>query len=194
MLILSFLLVGRSAGAKNNGSANKSKAPTPELTFESSTRLRGSSASLGRDRNRGFSAPVRAAHEAKSEARVAKARRVETVPTKKPAKPRNAYQQAFESLRLYAAKVAPTAGGRAEVSFIVGKKGEPRQASVFGLSPELDKALREHLTTLRFPPAHSGQFYTSKLSIVAVAKPNVVKPKSSVKNRRSRRGRAARRK
>lgn len=85
-------------------------------------------------------------------------------------RPLTAYEQAAEDLTRQAALVDPTFTGRAELSFVVGKKGQPMRAAVFGLSPALDQALTQHLATLRFPTEHAGQYYTTKLTVRATVK------------------------
>lgn len=187
-LLLCALLGEATAFAKDVKPASPS-TPTQELEldFKGSFDLRHGGAALGKENKRGWAKnPTKGRQTAKREASVAKAKREKIVAAKPvKARPRNAYQQAFDSLRLRAAEISPAESGRAEVSFIVGKSGQPQRAAVHGISPLLDKALLEHLAGLRFPVEHSGQFYTSKITITA----SVTEAKANKTRHRNKRNR-----
>ena len=178
-LVTSFALVlGFTYG---DAHAEKS-APVAEISLDATVQQRGTEGHLGKVRKRRVKRPQRAV--AVREQKETAVQRQARVPSSKAVVlPLNPYQAAFEDLKGKVSTIDPTVSGRAEVSFLIGKRGEPKQAAVFGIRSDIDAALTAHLSTLRFPRAHAGQYYTAKLTVRGVAKP-VAKKKARKRKRK----------
>ncbi len=196
-----FAFARGDAHADNTASASESESETAKsssevLDLSSKSRLRGNTATLGERCKSPLSSRPSTdfVRRTKGELRVVakkKRERRKRSSTATFVKPSNPYQRAFDSLRRHAAKAAPSESGRAEVSFIVGRKGQPIRPAVIGLSASLASALTSHLGSLRFPKEHAGQYFVSKLLVVASrSAPEAKVSKKSKQHRRARRPRA----
>lgn len=190
VVLLTLGLSSMPASAETNTASKNSKATSAaKLDYLSAGRLRSYPATIGKQQGNSLSdRPSNSQQRAKSESSMVASKKKYVRATS--VKPVNAYQQAFQSLRQVASKVAPTESARAEVSFVVGPQGQPMRPAIVGVSPTLTKELVSHLHQLRFPKEHAGQFYASKISIVAMA---VASPVKAPKSKRSNRKKLARR-
>ncbi len=165
-------------------SAATPSGPT-EIQLSTSVALRATKLTLGKSQSTGIaSRPATVKQQAKGEMNIVENSR-QTLAAAPATKQLNAYEQAFEDLRAVAANIEPTLTARGEVSFVVGKNGEPTRAVVFGFSSALDAAMTQHLTSLRFPSKDAGQYYTAKLTVYArpVTKP-ATRPSKTKSNAR----------
>lgn len=187
MSTIKLVLVSCSALLLSVSSASAEKNKTQklqEISQEAPTNIRSRQARLAGDKGRSLSAPSRgkALRDVREDTIVSK----RTVrPTRsKQARPLNPYQGAFQALKKKANVVNPTIGGRVNVSFTIDRNGRASKVVLFGFNAEMDKALSEVLAQQQFPKGDNGQFYSSKLSIIATKKPAKVARKSKKRRRR----------
>ena len=77
----------------------------------------------------------------------------------------NPYQQTLSSLKDLASSKFPQLGGRGELTFTVGKKGQPEKIALYGFPDKLRVLLLDELGRRRFPLTDAGMFYSTKLLI-----------------------------
>lgn len=177
------LTVGLSmpAAAEKNGAepARPQATSAVDVDYANSGRLRSFSATIAKDQDSALaSRPSKSLRRTKSESRMVPSKK--KIVKAKIVLPTSAYQQALQALRVRASEVAPTENARVEMSFVVGKQGQPMRPGIVGGSPTLTKALIAQLQDQRFPKEHAGQFYVSKLNIRATA---VIAPAKPLKKR-----------
>lgn len=184
---IKFVFVCCSALLLSVPSARAEKQETKklqEISTEAPTSIRSTQASLAGLKGRSLAAPSRqkATRAVQEQAVVSQAN--DRKSRIKQAKPLTPYQAAFQALKVKANVVNPSLGGRINVSFTIDRQGKPGKIVLFGFNAEMDKALAEVLAQQQFPKADRGQFYSSKLSIVATKKPARVAKKTKKRRRR----------
>lgn len=178
------LLSVPSASAEEKGTKK-----LQEISKEAPTNIRSSQASLAGVKERSLSAPSRAKARTAVREETIISRKTNRTTRSKRVKPLNPYQAAFQALKVKANLINPSLGGRVKVSFTIDRNGKATKILLFGFDAEMDEALTAVLAQQQFPTADSGQYYSSKLSIIATQKPPAIAPRA----RRARKAKKPRR-